>query len=196
MFHFFGSPFVGQLAFLCSVPQPFSTWTGTQIPPVLSNSQEPPLLFQSNGYSTAIELQNDLGHCRRCSRTGSATPRRGAFQHLTGPRPLELERQFGEAAIYRAGSACGKTPCAILTIQSAWRWCFDTLLCRCDLSVAQEHLQSTPIPEPTSGSTQILTGILCMSSGLFAIPQAITLQRGTCLSRPRPIGPNSPLLRN
>ncbi len=128
-----------------------------------------------------IELRNDFGRCRRWSRTGCATPRRGAFQLLYGTAA------GGAGAPVRRGShlqdwvCLWKNQCGILTIQSAWRWCFDTHLCCCDLSVAQEHPRSNPIHEPTSGLTEVLTGILCMSSGLSPLQKLSLMQRGTCL---------------
>jgi hypothetical protein len=57
-----------------------------------------------------VELENDLGHCRRRLGERLREPAPGHIQLLTGPRQvgkttllLELAREFGGAAIYMAG---------------------------------------------------------------------------------------------
>lgn len=96
--------------------------------------------------------QNDFGHYRRCSRTGCATPRRGAFQLLMGSRQVELERQFGETATYLAGSACGKNPLPSLDEAVRVALLLYHLLCRRDPSFLNNIPKATPfVSQPPDG---------------------------------------------
>lgn len=130
-----------------------------------------------------IEPRNDFGDCRRSSRAGCGpAPRRISTPYGYGIVAVELDRQFGEAAIYMAGSAYEKNPVRNLddSIRVALVLLHSSVLLRSFCCSTTSPKQ----PHPSANlwmDTGTERNFVCRA-GFVATGQAITVQRGTCLS--------------